>query len=80
MSLRILPSLVALVQQRLALPARHRCAIISGDPFHLGPMSRFFVARVAQHHPVVIEGVQVTPLSSVAGHWSHPEKGHANSQ
>ena len=39
--------LVALVEQCAALPARDRGAILGGDPFHFGPMSRFPVARIA---------------------------------
>jgi hypothetical protein len=67
-SLPFIPSFVALVQQRQALPAGHRGAVIRGDPFHFGPMSSFFVARIAQKHPVVIKAVQVTLPSSVSGH------------
>jgi len=64
-SLCFLSSLVALIQQRQALPARYRGAIVRGDPFHFSPMRRFPVARVAQHHAIVVEGVQVAFLSSV---------------
>src|SRR5689334_1551157 len=43
-------------------------------------MSGFLVARITQHHAVIIEGVQVTFLSSVPGHQPDPEKRDANSQ
>ena len=60
-----LPGLFALKQQRQALAARHRGAILRRNPLHLGAMSRLSVARIAQNHAVSIEGVQVAFLSSV---------------
>lgn len=63
-----LPSLLALVQQRQALPARDRGEIVRSDPFHFGSMSSFLVARITQDHAVVIESMQVTFLSTVPGH------------
>jgi hypothetical protein len=50
-------SLLATVQQRSALAARHGAEIVCGDPFYLGPMSSLFVARIAQHHAILVEGV-----------------------
>jgi hypothetical protein len=62
-------SFVTLVHQRQALPARHRSTIIRGDPFHFGPMSPFFVARITQNHAIIVEGVQVGFLFSDSGRW-----------
>ena len=59
---------LAIVEQQQALPAGYRCSIIRGDAFHFGAMSGFFIARVAQDHAVVIEGMQVAFLSRVSGH------------
>jgi hypothetical protein len=42
--------LVALMQQRQALPARYRGAIVRSDAFHFGPVGSLLVARVAQDH------------------------------
>jgi hypothetical protein len=52
-----MPSFIALVQQRPALPARHRSAILRSDALHFGPMRGFLVARIAQDHAIIIEGV-----------------------
>jgi hypothetical protein len=35
-------------------------------------MSSFLVARIAQNHTVLIEGVQVAFLPSISGHWQQP--------
>ena len=68
----LIPSPIAVMQQRQALPARHRGAIIGGDSFHCGPMCGFLVAGVTQNHAVLIQGVQVTSLSLVPGHRARP--------
>src|SRR5207302_6733233 len=51
---------------------RHVTVVFRGDSCHVGPMGGFLVARIAQHHAVIIEGVQVTFPSLVPGHWPHP--------
>jgi len=78
-SLPFLPNLVTLVQQRQALPTRHRSLIICGNPFHFGPMGSFSVARITQDHAVVVEGVEIAFSSSVPGHRSRPGSMRANS-
>jgi hypothetical protein len=60
--------LVALVEQSEAFSARHGSAILRRDTFHLCPMSGFLVARITQHHAVIIESVQVTLNSFVQAH------------
>src|SRR2546425_782184 len=72
-------SLVALVLQRQALSARHRGAVLRGNAFHFGPVSRFLVARIAQYHAVLREGVLVTFLSAVPGQRPSPERSAATS-
>ena len=71
-SLQVLPSSLTLVEQYQALPARHRRAIIRGDPLHLGPVRRLPVPTVAQYHPILIEGVPVALVSRVPGHRQIP--------
>lgn len=67
-SLLPFPVPAELVEQRKALPAGHCGLIILGDPFHLGPVSRFLVARIAQNHSVLIEGMKVASSSPIPGH------------
>jgi hypothetical protein len=55
------------VQQRQALPAGHRGVIIGRNPFHFGPMRGFLVARVAQDHAVLVQGMQIALLSFIPG-------------
>jgi len=63
-----LPRSIEPVQQRQALSARDRGAVDSGAPFHLRAVGGFLVARIAEDHPVLAEGVPVACMSGVAGH------------
>lgn len=56
---------VAVVERRQALPARDRRAVLGGDPLDLGAMGGFPVARIAHHHAVLVERVQVALLSRI---------------
>jgi hypothetical protein len=60
---------VAFVQQGQARSARYFGVVVRGDTFHFGPVGGFLVARVAQNHAVVVEGVEVTFASFVFGHF-----------
>jgi hypothetical protein len=60
-----LKSSLFLVQQVDALAARHRGAIGSCDSFHVSPVGGFLVTRIADYHPIFIDGVHVTLLSPV---------------
>ena len=66
-----LRSRLCLVQQVDALAARYRGVIDSRDAFHVGPVGGFPVARVAQHHAVLVEGVEVALPSPVPELRSH---------
>lgn len=67
--LAIVPcGLVFFVKDGQALPTRDGSAILRGDVLHLRAMSRLPVARVTEHHAVLIEGMQVAFLSLVPGH------------
>src|SRR5262245_47629268 len=73
-SLSFIACLVALEEQREALAARHRVAVVGCDAFHLGAMSGFLVSRIAQHHAVCIKGVHVALLTLVSGHYPRLER------
>src|SRR5262245_39925643 len=66
-----------LVQQPQALLARHRLTILRGDAFHFGPVCGLAVARIAEDHAVLVEGVQVALRPFVSRHAipfpSHPQ-------
>ena len=40
----------------------HRCVISCRDVFHVSSVGGFRVPRIAHHHAVVVQGVQVTRL------------------
>ena len=75
-------SLVLLVQQCQALPARHRGPVVCRDALHLGAMGSFLVTRVTQDHAVRVEGVPVAPPVSYSfdiwpTHTEDPRLGYA---
>jgi len=64
--------LLTLVQKRQALRTRYRSAVVRRDSFGLGPVCRFFVAMIAQHGAIFVEGMHVTLLPSVMRHKPNP--------
>src|SRR5579864_8722031 len=57
-----------LVQQLQAFLTRYCRRVVRGDAFHLGSVCGLLVARVAEHHSVPIQGVQVAFQPLVSWH------------
>lgn len=67
-----LARLLTPMQKRQTLQTCHRSTILRGNSFHLCPMRGFSIARIAQNHAVVIEGVHLVLLSAISGHIPYP--------
>jgi hypothetical protein len=60
------------IQQGQTFSAGNPRAITRSNPFHLRPMSGFLIARVTQHHAIVIESVQITFPPFILAHLLSP--------